>query len=217
MYLQASAARHDPALLAQLAMAVQTKLYTQAAGLDPAHQATLLHDMPWLRAGAPAQVSNPRWASAVAPLWGGLPPLEALIEPLGRLALLGRGRVLASLCMLALARRPGVLRGMVERSTKDGLRNLLGASWTGLYAVGTKSSGAAIACELKDPVQWALVGYEDWKEAVGTRSEPLHRMVWWSLPPDAVAKGLPCTAPKPLHPCAAALDNLSKEGLAWPC
>ena len=208
----------DPDALATLAMAVQHKLLSDSAGLDPVHLGQLLESRPWL--GLAGQVCAPAvtWVGAVSSLWGGLPPLQSFFQLAAGLALLPREPLLRSLCTLALARRPGVVRGLIERASRDGVRAAVGPAWPALQALSAKSLCAAGPQRCLDPGPLAWVGYEDWSLVMRQGPPQLLRMVWHSLPPDDMAQGTDLASALPSHWSGeAAIEHLDAMGFAWPC
>jgi hypothetical protein len=125
-----------------------------------------------------------RVALAVYRRWcGELPQPESLARPGWSLALCDREELLARLCSLALALRPGVLRCCVERRARESMRHALGDTFDRLrdQAQGGKPVNSAVT--RREPLAWACVGYRDLVRAGSMRERSLRRCTRLSLPP----------------------------------
>jgi hypothetical protein len=137
-----------------------------------------------LRAASAASIGlRRRTALAVFRHWCGvLPQPEALTEGGACLALCSREELLARLCCLALALRPGVLRCCVDGRVRELMRRALGESFDRLrdQAQGGRPVSAPVA--RREPIAWACVGYRDLARAGLMRERSLRRCTRLSLP-----------------------------------
>ncbi len=193
--------------LARLAQHLGAKLERLAEDTDPG-RLRMMH-------GAAAAAATPRQALMRLFLAhiGGLPALASLLNPAARLALLPREDIHGRLCTLALACRPGVLRCCVDRATRQALQRTLGPAWDPLCALSRQGGTASEEQAARSPLQWACVGYADWRAGLVPGETVLHRLVGLSLPDAALA-----AVPEPPQlPPPQALQQLADTGLAWPC
>lgn len=213
------------AMAGQVPSASQLATWARAlsARLEALHQD---HDAEWREEitarWAFAQALTPAQARRVMPrLWrarlGGLPRLERLADPLARLCLLPRVDVLARLCTLSIARRPGVLRCCIDREARARLRAALGHSFEPLMAISPHGKAVDETVAAWSPMVWACIGWADWNAVLPSSDGAVRELVRLSLPRrmlDDLADSMDVPADRSVP---AALDALHDAGVAWPC
>lgn len=209
-----AAARASPEQLAVLAQHLGLKLERLAADTDPEQWRRLDFEPTGADAAASSRAAMLR--RFVAHI-GGLPALASLLQPAARLALLPREDIRSRLCALALAGRPGVLRCCVDKATRQALQQSLGPAWTPLCAISRRGSNAGPAPAPRSPLEWACVGYADWRAALLPGEPVLHRLVGLSLPASLLEATLAGPAEAAEVAPQRALQQLADEGLPWPC
>lgn len=206
----------DPAAAAELAgFARQLELRLAALGddLDPEQAAEGLERQRCLDAlpDAPRARLAARWRLADL---GGTLPLAELRAPLVRLALQARAEALRSLCVLALAARPGVLRCCIDRTAREAMRSALGE----LFGLLAERRGRAVDADQArwSPVRWACLGFIEWQAALPPSASVYARLVRCMVPlPLLQAVGRDDDAPPELS-VAQALAELQARGCRWP-
>ena len=145
------------------------------------------------------------------------PDAQRLGEPALRLALQERGQVRRSLCALALARRPGVLRCCLERARRQRLRDALDDVFEPL--VLASQGGRPVPAEVISwsPLAWACVGYFDWLALTSPGDRLLCRLVRLSLPRRLGGHAVRRRRAPPERAESAALQMLRQMEGAWPC
>jgi Bacterial type III secretion protein (HrpB4) len=204
------------------ALRFQQRLDEWPAHIDPAWRdaalARCLHAV-----GAASSGVRRRTALAVFRRWCGvLPQPEALTQCGAGLALCSREELLARLCCLALALRPGVLRCCVDGRVRELMRRALGETFDRLrdQAQGGRPVSAVVA--RREPIAWACVGYRDLVRAGLMRERSLRRCTRLSLPRHwpASLRGIDAPmlepVPRPMR-VSAALDRVVqlRGGAPW--
>jgi hypothetical protein len=160
----------------------QERLGGWAAELDPSWRESRLaqHLLAFADAPAPARL---RVSSAVFAHWcGPLPQPATLVDGAGALALCRREELLARLCALALALRPGVLRCCVDARARALLRRALGDSFDSLRQQAQGGRAVAANVARREPIAWACTGYRDLVRAELLPWRSVRRFVRVSLP-----------------------------------
>lgn len=205
--------------LAHWAQAFEDKLCHLADDLDTDWQAPLLSPWAFMQA-MPTDRANALWPR----LWRGRlaeegcwPTLDHFDDPWPRLSLLARPDLLHRLCVLALARRPGVLRCCIDRSVRVPLQRALADAFPLLSAFSQQGRPVDAVQAGWSPVEWACVGFVDWADMLGSDARMVKSLVRWSLPRRML--DLRCEAgPVPAERSAeAARQALVQAGLEWPC
>ncbi len=167
------------------------------------------------------ELARRRAAVVVYQRWcGPLPQPGALALSGGALGLCGREELLARLCSLALALRPGVLRCCVDGRVREMFRRALGESFEPLrgQAHGGRPVSARVA--RREPLTWACVGYRDAVRAGLLPARGLRRLVRLALPrywpEDMHAEDLAVAGLQPAR-VAAALEQVVvlRGGAPW--
>jgi len=201
--------------LASWAQAFETRLHDQMQQLDPSWQPALASELAVIE-HLPDESARRRFVAR----WmlhhcRGWPLLHRWLDPSPRLALLRRGPMLRQLCTLALARRPGVLRCVVERRARQGLKEALGPNYERLLS----GSGRAPADGVTEwsPLHWACIGFGDWLTVLQAEDGPVRRMVRLSLPQGLL--NVPLLRRRVPGECSVlqALQTLREHEVAWPC
>ena len=206
----------QPFDLAQAALALEHKLAALSEHMDPRrlHAGSAwaaidrLPDAP-LRRRLAARVFLQR----VGP-W---PALARLHDRPARLVMLDGPGIVRQLCLLALAGRPGALRGCVDREVRTGLQAALGPAWDTLATVAERGRIVGQAATAWTPLHWACLGYCDWTGLLQRGDSALRRLVRLSLPPGLLGVRRRLRALQPDLPPAQALALLDELGLEWPC
>ena len=207
----------DVPRLAECARAFERKLQGIEHDLDPEWREALRPTWPFLE-GLPAGVPRQQLVSRLlVTQMGGLPALERLLDPAARLVLLERPALLSRLCMLALARRPGMLRCCIERPVRQALMGALDEDFDVLMRLTL--AGAPFRHEATGwvPMQWACAGYFDWAALLVSGDGVLRRIARLSLPRRLLRRV------QELRPVPAQLSSrralaaLAEAGVAWPC
>ncbi|NRF72446.1 hypothetical protein HLB44_36405 [Aquincola sp. S2] len=204
---------HDPAALAAWARGLECKLEQLPQHLhDPARApwAAWLAQLP--TGPARRRVAARLFEQHVAPL----PPLDRLSDRDARVALLPRETLLRQLCMLALARRPGVLRCCVDGRTRAGLRSMLGDAFDALVSVGQNGRAPPEHTMRWTPMHWSCQGYYDWAGLLAQGDQALRRIVRLSLPPDLLDVRRAQLPPADLR-AAPAVGIMNDLSLEWSC
>ena len=139
---------------------------------------------------------------------GPLPPLPALAEGAGHMALLDRQALQAQLCALALLGRPGVLRCCVQRDARQALQQALGPAYAPLRA---RAAGApAVPGEVAAwaPLSWAWVAWRELQAAGAWPHRSLRRLARAMLPAGRAEAPRLASAPSPSLPLAQRLREL---------
>jgi len=205
------------ARLAAWAQAFESRLQDLVQQLDPSWQASLAPELAMLD-HLPDDVSRRRFITRwLRHRCRGWPQLHRWLEPSPRLVLLRRGPMLRQLCTLALARRPGVLRCVVERRARQALKEALGPNHEPLRLLSVSGRAAPDGVAEWSPLHWACVGYDDWVDMLRAEDRPVRRIVRLSLPqkrPDAplLRRGVLAERSVP-----QALQALHEHEVAWPC
>jgi Bacterial type III secretion protein (HrpB4) len=215
--------------LAALAVALQDKLQRLGSEIDPKRLLRLQASPEWasIDFDESSAAASPERASIAAAAWrrarttlylqyiGGLPALTTLLQPWARLALLPPERIQAQLCVLALARRPGVLRCSVEKTVRQEWRRVLGPAHEQLSLLcrhGRPVTGAHLRLS---PAQWTRVGFDDWRNGLVPHQPALHRLVDLSIPDTgSEAEAWPSEDAELKAP--EAVERLATVGLTWP-
>ena len=181
----------DPSWRAPLGLAREPATWEVCEGMDPARR--------HLAAGLLDRCCGPR------------PPLTALAEAAGRLALMERRELLARLVALALLGRPGVLRCCVQRPARAALQELLGHA--AYEALRTRSGGTAVPADVAAwaPLAWAWVGYRELLAAHAWPHRGVRRLARLGLPASRTDAPPASRVPRPTTPAVqrlAELDNL---------
>lgn len=207
----------SPEELARLARTLGEKLERLAADTDPERLRLLQSAVE--RPGKPTQTAGCGASSRAAmqrvflEQIGGLPALASFLNPAARLALMQREHIHGRLCALALACRPGALRGCVDKATRKALQTMVGDAWEPLCSLSRRGGAASPTRAQRSPMDWASVGYADWREALLPRASVLHRLVGLSFPEGSLAAPVePADLPAP-----DAVREMAVEGLSWPC
>ena len=187
----------DPSWRAPLGLAREPATWEVCEGMDPARRR--------LAAGLLDRCCGPR------------PPLTALAEAAGRLALMERRELLARLVALALLGRPGVLRCCVQRPARAALQELLGHA--AYEALRTRSGGTAVPADVAAwaPLAWAWVGYRELLAAHAWPHRGVRRLARLGLPASRTDAPPASRVPRPTTPAVqrlAELDNLFPRDLA---
>jgi hypothetical protein len=147
----------------------------------------------------------------------GLPDPLLLAAPDGQLACMAPGQRMRSLCVLALARRPGVLRCCVEKESRVALKGAVGDAAGPLAALSDGGRAVPHHVTTWTPQHWACTGFLDWCELPAGRDRLLRRLVGVSLPRGLLDMTRRRRAAPPDCSSAGALAALSEAGGAWPC
>jgi Bacterial type III secretion protein (HrpB4) len=130
-----------------------------------------------------SELARRRAALVVYQRWcGPLPQPGALVLCGGALGLCGRDELLARLCSLALALRPGVLRCCVDGRVREMFRRALGESFELLRAQVQGGRPVPARVARLEPLTWACVGYRDAVRAGLLPARGLRRLVRLALP-----------------------------------
>ncbi len=134
-----------------------------------------------------------------------------------RIALVDRDDALRGLCLLALARRPGVLRCCIDREARAALRVAIGDVFERLASAA--AGGRAVPSDVAawSPMQWACVGYFDWLSMTAAEDRLHRRLLRSALPMRVGGIGLRRRRAPPERGAAAALSMLMEADSAWPC
>jgi hypothetical protein len=210
-------AAEEAAQLVRCALAFEHKLHGMADDLDPEWQEALQPQWGFLDELHSGAARRQALVRVLGARLGGLPALRRLLEPAPQLALLDRPSLLKRLCILALARRPGMLRCCIERPVRHALQSALGDDFDTLVALSRSGSPYHHESIGWSPMEWACTGYFDWATMLLDDDAALRRIVRLSLP-----RGLLHTideyrpVPAQIKPIRA-LGALAEAGLAWPC
>lgn len=205
--------------LAHWALAFDTKLSHLVHDLDTDWQAPLLSPWAFMEAMS-AERSGALWPR----LWrsrlgqeGAWPRLDQFEDPWWRLCLLPRAELLHRLCVLALARRPGVLRCCIDRSVRVPLQRALADAFPILSGFSLQGRPVDAVQAGWSPVEWACVGFLDWADMLGEDARLIQTLVRWSLPRqmlDLRREAGPVPAERSAE---SARRALVQAGLEWPC
>ncbi|MBB3193681.1 type III secretion protein HrpB4 [Roseateles terrae] len=205
--------------LAGWAVAFENKLCGLADDLDVGWREPLLSPWAFMEAmpGERAAALWPRlWQDRLGQE-GPWPRLDRFEEPWTRLCLLPRTELLHRLCVLALARRPGVLRCCIDRQVRLPLQRALGDSFAMLGTFSAQGRPVDAAQAAWSPVEWACVGFLDWTEALREDTPLIRTLVRWSLPRQMLESRLAAGAVPAERSAAAAWQALAQAGMEWPC
>jgi hypothetical protein len=203
--------------LAQGALAFEHKLAQLPDDVHPARAAQPGAPWQWIAATRDRRVRGRIVARLFPRLVAPWPPLAQLDERASRLALLDGDAVQRQLCLLALAARPGVLRGCIDRVARSALQAALGPAFEALALASRHARISAPAAACWTPQQWACAGYLDWIGMLQPQDNALRRMARLSLPPDLARVGIDLEQARRDLPAATAMARLDEMGVAWPC
>ncbi len=205
--------------LAHWAVAFDTKLCHLVDDLDTEWHAPLLSPWSFMEA-MPADRSDALWPR----LWrsrlgqeGVWPRLDQFEDPWWRLGLLPRPELLHRLCVLALARRPGVLRCCIDRSVRVPLQRALADAFPVLSAFSLQGRPVDAVQAGWSPVEWACVGFLDWADMLGPDARLIQTLVRWSLPRQMLDRRSQAGPVPAERSCDAARQALVAAGMEWPC
>jgi len=206
-----------PHALAAWLAELQAKLFSLPEHLDEAWHPLIVERWPFL-----AQVID---GTAQGRLLGvlllqdsrGAPPAQRLSLPEVRLALQDRAAIQRSLCALALARRPGVLRCCIDREARGSLRDALGELFDPLARLGLRGRPVSAEVAVWSPLHWACMGYMDWLELLVGDDRLFRRIVRLSLPPQLLAMPKRRRQARAEFAPAQAVQALKDMEVAWPC
>jgi hypothetical protein len=199
------------AQLATLAGELQARLERLHRDVDPSWHAPLgLADEPaqW-QVCEDKDVARRRLAAGLLDrCCGPRPPLTALVDAAGRLALMERRQLLARLAALALLGRPGVLRCCVQRPARAALQELLGSA--AFEALRARGGGMAVPADVAAwaPLAWAWVGYRELLAAHAWPHRGVRRLARLGLPATRDDAPPPSRIPQPSTPMARRLIEL---------
>jgi hypothetical protein len=198
------------ARLAALAGELQVRLEQLHGDVDPSWRAPLgLADEAgaW-RACEGSEPARRRLATGLLDrCCGPRPPLTALDDTAGQLALMDRQQLLARLVALALLGRPGVLRCCVQRPARAALQALLGPTFDVLR---TRRGGMAVPADVAawPPVAWAWVGYRELLAAHAWPHRGVRRLARLGLPASRIDSPAASRVPRAVTPAAQRLAEL---------
>lgn len=203
--------------LAELALALEAKVAAMPEHLDPARRQNPASswsrlvdvDDPLVRRRLTARLFLTRVAA-----W---PSLNRLADPVSRLVLLPREALVAQLCALALARRPGAIRCLVDRVARIPFEDVLGTAFERLQSIAAQGSVMPEPVTRWTPMHWACVGYFDWVRLMQRNDQPLRRIVRMSLPPGLLAMQRKQRIARADVSAPQALQRLAELGVPWPC
>jgi hypothetical protein len=206
-----------PHALAAWLAGLQAKLFSLPEHLDDSWHGPIVERWPFL-----AQVLD---TAAQGRLLGvlllqdcrGTPPAQRLSLPEVRLALQDRAAIQRSLCALALARRPGVLRCCIDREARDSLRDALGALFEPLARLGQRGRPVSAEVAVWSPLHWACMGYVDWLELLEGDDRLFRRIVRLSLPQQLLAMPKRRRQARAEFAPAQAVQALKDVEVGWPC
>ena len=184
---------------------------------------------------------DPSWHAALMPQWaflddisngesrhriaarlmlnqcGSIPDVARLKDPVTHLVLHDRPHMLQKLCILALCRRPGVLRCVIDKQARHMLKQALDDAFDPLMTLSSRGRAVKQEVALWSPVHWACIGYGDWASMLLEEDHALRRIVRFSLPQQLLGmtqyRRLVSGDIKPLQ----AIKLLEEIGVAWPC
>lgn len=198
------------ARLAALAGELQTRLEHLHGDVDPSWRAPLglaAEPAPWLAGEGKEPVRRRLATGLLDRCCGPRPPLTALDDTAGQLALMDRRQLLARLVALALLGRPGVLRCCVQRPARAALQELLGPTFDVLRA---RSGGTAVPADVAAwaPLAWAWVGYRELLAAHAWPHRGVRRLARLGLPASRGDAPPPSRVPRAISPAAQRLAEL---------
>ena len=139
---------------------------------------------------------------------GPLPPLPALAEGAGPMALLDRQALQAQLCALALLGRPGVLRCCVQRDARLALQQALGPAYAPLRARAAGAPAVPGDVAAWAPSSWAWVAWRELQAAGAWPHRSLRRLARAMLPAGRADAPRLAAAPAASLPLAQRLNEL---------
>jgi len=205
----------DAPALAAACESLQHALATAASGLHPTWLPLLLGKWPFLETGAVDGLHGRLLARSLAR--EGLPDPSVLAAPDGRLACSGPSGIRRGLCVLALARRPGVLRCCVEKDSRVALKEAVGDAAPPLAALSWQGRVVRRHVASWTPLHWACAGFVDWCELPAGGDRLLRQLVGMSLPCGLLNMGRRLRLAPPDFSGPDALAALADAGGVWPC
>lgn len=200
----------------QVAIALQRRIDAAWAEMDPSWRQLACRRWPFVEHFAVAR--RERWTSRLLLLGHGpVPPAPRLLAPEARLGLLSRDAQRRSLCLLAVARRPGLLRCCLERQARSSLREMLGAAYDRLVPLAQGGGGIGAEAASWSPLHWACVGFFDWAKLTRAEDRLLLRLVRLSLPDRLLGMQVRRQQAPGQVTRADALKALREVDVEWPC
>ena len=192
---------------AALAWCLQRRIAQWSQDCDPAWQYPGLG-----RPGEPPEAASEAGRRQAAALFerriGPLPPLPALAEGAGPMALLDRQALQMQLCARALLGRPGVLRCCVQREARQALQQALGPAYAPLRARAAGAPAVPGDVAAWAPMSWAWVAWRELQAAGAWPHRSLRRLARAMLPAGRADAPRLAVAPPPSLPLAQRLNEL---------
>ena len=205
---------------AALARAVERKLQRLHTDLDPDRAKVFRLTWPFFPSFEDTKTISSQSSNLISKVLisrcGGLPQLTEFNPSAARLALLSRAEIHAQLCILAIARRPGVLRCIVDKQTRQSMQAALGSALFALNALGRSSQRVVSVSANWQALRWVCIGFRDWQEAIAPQTPTIHQMIALSLPEAMLLEVLAAPIEPAEHGAVAALELLKTQGIAWP-
>lgn len=173
------------AALADVSQGLARRLDDLRGGLDPHWRARLQPGLDFVCGTGARRASSRTRLAAFVSLCGPLPALAALATPAGRWSLLPCAALLARLCALALALRPGVLRACVRREAREALSRAIGPAFAPLQCAPAQGAALRAGDAARSPQDWAWTGFRDVARCGLWPARSVRRSVVLALPPRA--------------------------------